>query len=95
MVDETGTFYGIVTLDHIRGIMFERELYDKKLVRELMYTPELYITPDDDMEKIVNMFHKNDRFNIPVLKDGKYLGFMSRATVFSEYRKLLKKFSEE
>ncbi len=95
VVDDTGTFYGIVTLDHIRSIMFEREMYDKKLVRDLMYTPEFYITPDDDMEKIVNMFHKNDRFNIPVLKDGKYIGFMSRATVFSEYRKLLKKFSEE
>ncbi|MCX6241836.1 MAG: chloride channel protein [Bacteroidetes bacterium] len=95
VVDETGTFYGIVTLDHIRSIMFEREMYDKKLVRDLMYTPEFFITPDDDMEKIVNMFHKNDRFNIPVLNNGKYIGFMSRATVFSEYRKLLKQFSEE
>jgi len=95
VVDETGTFYGIVTLDDIRGIMFQREMYDNKFVKELMYTPEYYITPDDNMEKIVNMFQKNDRYNIPVLKDGKYLGFMSRATVFSEYRKLLKKFSEE
>ncbi|MCX6285037.1 MAG: chloride channel protein [Bacteroidetes bacterium] len=95
VVDETGTFYGIVSLDHIRSIMFDREMYDRKFVRDLMFTPQNYITPDDDMEKIVNLFQKNDRFNIPVLKDGKYLGFMSRATVFSEYRKLLKKFSEE
>ncbi|MCX6281881.1 MAG: chloride channel protein [Bacteroidetes bacterium] len=95
VVDDTGTFYGIVSLDHIRSIMFDREMYDQKFVRDLMFTPQNYITPDDDMEKIVNLFQKNDRFNIPVLKDGKYLGFMSRATVFSEYRKLLKKFSEE
>jgi len=95
VVDEMGMFYGIVSLDHIRTIMFDREMYDKQFVRDLMFTPQNYITPDDDMEKIVNLFQKNDRFNIPVLKDGKYLGFMSRATVFSEYRKLLKKFSEE
>jgi chloride channel protein, CIC family len=95
VVDEDGNFYGIVSLDHIRSIMFDREMYDKKFVRELMFTPQNYISPDDDMEKIVNLFQKNDRFNIPVLKDGKYLGFMSRATVFSEYRKLLKQFSEE
>lgn len=95
VVDENGTFYGIVSLDHIRSIMFNREMYDKKFVRELMFTPQSYITPEDDMEKIVNLFQKNDRFNIPVLNDGKYLGFMSRATVFSEYRKLLKQFSEE
>jgi len=60
-----------------------------------MYMPEFFITPDDDMEKIMSLFQRNDRFNIPVLKDGKYIGFMSRATVFSEYRKLLKQFSEE
>jgi CIC family chloride channel protein len=47
------------------------------------------------MDKIMALFQKNDRFNIPVLKDGKYTGFISRANVFSEYRKLLKKFSEE
>jgi CIC family chloride channel protein len=43
----------------------------------------------------MSLFQKNDRFNIPVLKDGKYIGFMSRANVFSEYRKLLKQYSEE
>ncbi len=95
VVDSENTFYGVVTLDHIRGIMFVRELYDKKFVRELMFLPEFFITPDDDMEKIMALFQRNDRFNIPVLKDGKYIGFMSRANVFSEYRKLLKQFSEE
>jgi CIC family chloride channel protein len=60
-----------------------------------MYMTEFFITPEDDMEKIMALFQKNDRFNIPVLKDGKYTGFISRANVFSEYRKLLKKFSEE
>ncbi|TRZ70872.1 MAG: chloride channel protein [Bacteroidetes bacterium] len=95
VVDAENTFYGVVTLDHIRGIMFDRELYDTKIVRDLMYMPEFYITPDDDMEKIMTLFQRNDRFNIPVLSEGKYIGFISRATVFSEYRKLLKQFSEE
>ena len=95
VVDADSTFYGVVTMDHIRGIMFDRELYDTKFVRDLMYMPEFYISPDDDMEKIMSLFQKNDRFNIPVLKDGKYIGFMSRANVFSEYRKLLKQYSEE
>ena len=95
VVDADSTFYGVVTMDHIRGIMFDRELYDTKFVRDLMYMPEFFISPDDDMEKIMSLFQKNDRFNIPVLKDGKYIGFMSRANVFSEYRKLLKQYSEE
>jgi chloride channel protein, CIC family len=95
VVDAENNFYGVVTLDHIRGIMFEKELYHQKYVRDLMYMPEFHIDPEDDMEKIMGLFQKNDRFNIPVLKEGKYIGFMSRANVFSEYRKLLKQFSEE
>jgi len=95
VIDAENTFYGVVTLDHIRGIMFDRELYNTRSVSDLMYMPEFYISPDDDMEKIMSLFQRNDRFNIPVIKDGKYIGFMSRANVFSEYRKLLKQFSEE
>jgi CIC family chloride channel protein len=95
VVDAENTFYGVITLDHIRGIMFDRELYNTSLVSDLMYMPEFYISPDDDMDKIMSLFQRNDRFNIPVIKDGKYIGFMSRANVFSEYRKLLKQFSEE
>jgi CIC family chloride channel protein len=75
--------------------MFDSELDNTSLVSDLMYMPEFYISPDDDMDKIMSLFQRNDRFNIPVIKDGKYIGFMSRANVFSEYRKLLKQFSEE
>jgi len=95
VVDAENIFYGVVTMDHIRAIMFDNALYETTFVRDLMSMPEFFITPDDDMEKIMALFQRNDRFNIPVLKDGKYIGFMSRANVFSEYRKLLKQFSEE
>ena len=47
------------------------------------------------MEEVAKKFQETRNYNLPVLKDGKYYGFVSRANVFSEYRKLLREFSEE
>jgi len=44
---------------------------------------------------VARKFEEYDRYNIPVLKDGKYIGFISRANVFANYRKLVQEFSEE
>jgi CIC family chloride channel protein len=70
-------------------------LYDTVMVSSLMQTPMSSATLDESMEEIVEKFQKTPHFNIVVLADGKYVGFVSRANVFSKYRKLLKEFSED
>jgi CIC family chloride channel protein len=47
------------------------------------------------MDTVIQLFQQSDRYSLPVLDNGKYLGFVSRATVFSQYREMLKKFSED
>jgi len=44
---------------------------------------------------VAQKFHNTVHYNLPVLSGGKYIGFLSRANVFSAYRKMLKEFSEE
>ena len=63
------------------------------MVKDLMYMPEYYISPDDSMEDLVEMFNKSSRFNIAVIDKGKYLGFISRANAFTAYRQYLKMMS--
>ncbi len=46
---------------------------------------ESLVNPDDSMESVAQKFHSSEHFNIPVIKDGKYLGFVSRAQLFSTY----------
>jgi CIC family chloride channel protein len=86
---------GIVKLDDIRNIMFDQEMYDITKIRDLMITPEWTIQTNDPMEVVARQFSISGRFNLPVLKDGKYLGFVSRARVFSSYREMLKHFSDD
>jgi len=95
VVKRDNTFLGLVILDDIRHIMFKPELYESTYVRDLMFTPVAYVTPDDSMEDVAMTIQKTNRFNIVVLKDGKYVGFVSRANVFSTYRSILKDFSED
>jgi len=66
--------------------MFDQNLYEKITVKDLMYMPEFYISPGDPMDEIVEKFKSSGRYNLAVLDNGKYIGFISRARVFSEYR---------
>jgi CIC family chloride channel protein len=95
VVESDNTFRGIVKMDDIRHIMFNPELYDNVYVRDLMFMPEHIIDPDDSMEEIAKKFKISDRYNIVVIEKGKYLGFISRAKLFSSYRKLMEDFSED
>jgi CIC family chloride channel protein len=60
-----------------------------------MYMPNTIVHPDESMEEVAKKFQTTKHYNLPVLEDGKYLGFVSRANVFSAYRRLLRSFSEE
>ena len=94
VVDDDNNFHGVIFITEIRNIIFNRELYDKTFIRDLMYMPDPIVSPDESMEEVAKKFSESANFNLPVVKDGKYLGFVSRANVFSKYRELLKEFSE-
>ena len=96
VVDENNVFEGVVVMDQIREIMFDRERYDNTTVEELMIIPPVIVHMEDTMEKVATKFHESGNYNLPVLDENdKYVGFVSRANVFSTYRRMLKHFSED
>lgn len=95
VVDDENNFYGMVVLDHVREVMFKTELYETSFARNLMIKPAVTIEPGESMDSVAQKFHRSGKFNIPVIQDGKYVGFVSRARVFSSYRQLLKQWSED
>jgi len=95
VVDDENIFHGFIRMDDIRHIMFKPELYDSIVVKSLMVTPATFVSPDDTMEMVAEKFAHYDKYNLPVLLDGKYIGFVSRANVFSTYRQMVRQFSED
>jgi len=95
VVDENGILKGMIKMNDIRNIMFEQDLYEKITVQDLMYMPEFFISPNDSIELIIEKFKTCGRYNLAVIKDGKYIGFISRARVFSAYRDTMANLSFE
>ncbi len=95
VVDAENYFRGVVFINDIRHIIFKTEMYDKIYVRNLMFMPDTKVEMGETMEDVAQKFNDTQHYNLPVLQDGKYIGFVSRANVFSSYRKLLKEFSTE
>ena len=94
VVDKDGTFCGHVLFDDIRNVMFNQEMYGEP-IEEFTVIPEYLIHPEDSMEDVVKKFQTSGKYNIPVIEQGKYLGYISRANVFSTYRKTLSEISED
>lgn len=95
VIDKDENFKGIVFLDDIRHIIFKPEKYDDVFVRDIMFMPDDSVDINESMEEVADKFRKSENYNLPVLKNGKYLGFISRANVFSSYRAMLKDFSDD
>lgn len=89
VVDEHGILRGIITLDDIRDIMFDREKQETISIKELMHSPPEILLATENMQKAMGKFELSGAWNLPVIEDGKYLGFVSKSRIFNAYRKKL------
>ncbi len=95
VLDGDGKLVGIVLLDDIRNIMFRPDLYKKMYVGNFMTSPPAIIEASDSMEKVMKTFDDCGAWNLPVVSDGKYLGFVSKSKIFNSYRRVLKHYCED
>ncbi|PIE87820.1 MAG: chloride channel protein, partial [Bacteroidetes bacterium] len=95
VIDHEDNFHGIVFLDDVRKIMFKPELYKTHKVKEFTFMPEPIIDINEPVEDVANKFRLSENYNLPVVRDGKYVGFVSRAKVFSTYRRMMRLYSED
>jgi chloride channel protein, CIC family len=86
---------GVVLLDNIRHIIFNSDMYNHIFVRDLMQPPPAHISPGDSMEEVMKKFEDNEAWNLPVINNGEYIGFISKSQMFSFYRKWLIEISDE
>lgn len=86
VIEKDKQFLGIVLLDDIRPIMFDNEMYNKVTVETFMRSAPSIIQHDDSVEKVMRKFKDSGAWNLPVIKNGKYLGFISKSKLLSAYR---------
>ena len=93
VVDSENHLVGILTLDDIRSFMFDKALYDALVVAELMQTPPAIVHSKDPMNIVMKKFQQTGAWNLPVVDDDEYIGFISKSKLFSAYRRKLIEFT--
>jgi CIC family chloride channel protein len=86
VVDENGIFEGIVDLDDIRDIMFDQNARENVLIREIMHNSPSSVSSFETMPSVMKKFQDTGAWNLPVIDNGKYVGFISKSKIFNAYR---------
>jgi len=89
VVNDETELVGIITLDDIRVIMFDSESRKNIIVETLMHKPPAFVSSLENMESVMIKFEKTGAWNLPVIDDGHYIGFVSKSRIFNAYRKKL------
>jgi len=89
ILDDEGNLLGIVLLDDIREIIFGRDLYHLLLMKDIMTKPPAVVDVKEKMYDIVKKIDELNVWNLPVVKEKKYIGFISKSKILSQYRNLL------
>lgn len=95
VVNDDYEFLGVIRLDDIRHMMFNADLYDKVDASSLMHADAGIIDYDEDsMNDIMNKFKTSGAWNLPVIKNGKYYGYISKSKLLTAYRQQLINFTK-
>ena len=94
VTDKAGKLEGIVLLDDIREFMFDISRYNTTSVSDFMRgAPASIQYGTDSMQQVMQKFQDSAAWNLPVLKDGKYIGFISKSKLLTAYRRKLINFT--
>jgi chloride channel protein, CIC family len=89
VVNSRKELVGIVTLDDIRKIMFDKQAQQNTKVSMLMHAPPANVSLQESMQSVMRKFEKTAAWNLPVMDEHKYIGFVSKSRIFNAYRKKL------
>ncbi|MCL6462334.1 MAG: chloride channel protein [Flavobacterium micromati] len=90
VVDTTNNLLGIVHFNTIREIIFNNYRVKYTKIQDIMLPLNEVVTPTESMESVMNKFESSKVAFLPVLKDGKYYGFISKSNALEAYRAKLK-----
>jgi CIC family chloride channel protein len=86
VVKKNNKLLGIIYLDNIKEEMFKPELYDIVTAKEVMQKASMVINTTEDIFSIMKKFEESGQWNLPVVENEIYIGFLSKSTILDKYR---------
>jgi CIC family chloride channel protein len=60
-----------------------------------MTSPPAKIDINDSMDLVMKKFDDTNAWNLPVVENGKYVGFVSKSKIFNSYRRVLRHYTDD
>ncbi len=95
VINEKRKLVGVVLLDEIRNIMFRPDLYRRMRVSTFMSMPPAKIEVNQSMDSVMKTFDDTGAWNLPVVDNGTYVGFVSKSKIFNSYRRVLRHYCDD
>lgn len=90
VISDNNEFLGVILLDDIREFMFDQKLYETTMVKDYMHNaPDIINYEEDSMQIVMDKFQRSGAWNLPVIKNEKYVGFISKSKLLTAYRRQL------
>jgi len=86
VVTEDQELAGVILLDGVKEMIFNHELYDKVMIKDIMTRPHAIISPDENLNSVLKKFEETGQWNLPVIENHRYIGFLSKSSILTEYR---------
>ena len=90
VLDAKKELIGIVYFNDIRTIIFNSFKVKFTSVNEILKKPEEIVVYDDGIQTIMQKFENTKQNLLPVVKEGKFFGFIGKSDILQEYRTKLK-----
>lgn len=88
VVDKDQKFIGIFSINDVRGVLFEREIDDVVLMRDIANYDIIFTTPSEDLNEVLKKFTIRNIQRIPVVEEEDHshlLGMLDRREVIQAY----------
>ncbi|OMQ11524.1 chloride channel protein [[Flexibacter] sp. ATCC 35103] len=95
VVNNEKELVGVVHFNDIREIIFNNYRVKYTLIKDVMKTPAATISSDDSMEIVMSKFEKSKSAFLPVIRNDKYFGFISKSIALEAYRTKLRSMTIE
>lgn len=95
VLDEKSKLLGVIDFEVIRPIIFNPYRIKFTKISEILSQPKEILHHDDGMEIIMDKFETTNQTLLPVTKNGKFFGLISKVEILEAYREKLKEMTIE
>ncbi|MFD1552132.1 chloride channel protein [Putridiphycobacter roseus] len=95
VIDNHQQFFGVINRVQLRPYLLGKIAIEDTSIMDLAINPPFVVGHDDSVMQVTKMFDEADVWQLPLLNENRnFEGFISRSKILTNYRSLLKDYSE-